>query len=450
VSSARLSLRQTATELLRLALPLSFIQVGASSLGFIDAAVVGRVSATDLAAVGLGGALVFVVSFVAMGLVMGSEPLMAQAIGAGDHVRARQWLRQALWVAVVLSIPATVLSAALGWVLPWFDVDPNVIPAARSYMGWRACGTAPFLLYWACKSYLQAIGRTTAPVVGVAIAVVVELVLDVVLVFGVESMAIPALGADGAGIAHVVTNWVRFGIVLWSVLSTSTLPGRWSRLVAAWQAPALWQILRVGTPLALQLGAEVALFTLAGLVIGTLGVVPLAAHQVALQCASATFSVVVGLGSAASVVVGRAIGAGDEHGARQAGIVSVAMAIAFMTFTALMFFFFGAPLASLLSTDAEVIAGAASLLAIAAAFQLSDGVQGVASGALRGAADTHATFLIHLAAHWGIGVPCLVILVAVGAGATGVWWALTAALSVAAVALVWRFLHLAKRGFARV
>ena len=437
-------------EILRLAVPLALVQMGAASLGVIDTAVVGRTTAAQLAAVGLGNSLLFALSIVGMGLVLGTEPLIAQALGAGDPGAARRTFRQGVWLALVATPVILLLAGGIVLALPHVGIDAEVVPYARAYMLARMPSVLPFLLYWSVKAWLQSHGRTRAPVVGVVLGNVVELGLDLALV--------PTLGVVGAGIAQCVTTTVRLLVVARAAEEAlrdvgvageappGTLRERAARMRDAWVGRELMGVARIGLPLGLQMSLEVAVFSFAAVVMGRLGKQELAAHQVAIQCASTTFNAMVGLGSAASVVVGRRIGARDPASALRAGVTSLALSCGVMGLTGAAFLFAGADLARVLTDKPDVVAGAARLLAVAAAFQLSDGLQTVASGALRGAGDTRAAFAIHLASHWCVGMPCVLLLVGVW-GATGVWWGLTLGLTVAAVALVARFVVKARRGY---
>lgn len=451
-----------ALEIGALAVPLALVQVGASLLGVIDTAVVGRTTPAQLAGVGLGNSLLFSITVFGMGLVLGTEPVIAQAIGARDPLRARRTLRQGIWIALASTPLILLVACGALLALPHVGVDDDVVPHARAYVIARFPGLLPFSLYWAVKAWLQAHGKTTAPVIGVVVGLVVELVLDLVLVFGVPSLGIPALGVVGAGIAHSITSAVRLAVVAVAAeyvmrddgatgeAASASLTERARRMRAALVASEFWTVLRVGVPLGLTMSLEVAVFAFAALTMGRLGETELAAHQVAIQCASTTFNAMIGLASATSVVVGKYIGAGDREGALQAGVAGIAMSSVFMVLTGALFFFEGAFLARLLTNEPDVVTGAAALLMVAAAFQLSDGLQAVASGALRGAGDTRATFLIHLVAHWGIGFPGVLGFVAIGLGAPGVWWGLTLGLTFAAVALVARFVIKARRGYERI
>lgn len=360
--------------------------------------------------------------------------------------------------ACLISVAVIAVTSAALLVLPHVGVDAEVVPFARAYV--LAClpGVLPFQLYWAHKAWLQAHGQTRGPVIGVLLAMALLAFLDVLLVFGSPALGIPALGVVGAGIANSITNVVRLVVVAIAAerasrddtLSGEQPPRSWrerkQRLRAAFVVAELLHVVRIGLPLGLQMALEVAVFAFAALMMGRMGAVDLAAHQVALQCASTTFSAMVGLGSAASVVVGRRIGAFDKRGALNAGIACLGLSVAFMSLTGAAFLLGGTALARLFTTDLAVVDKAGQLLMIAAAFQLSDGLQTVASGALRGAGDTRATFFIHLLSHWAVGMPC-VLLLAASLGAAGVWWGLTLGLTVAAAALVLRFVLRARRGY---
>lgn len=449
-----------ALEIVALAVPLALVQMGAAMLGVIDTAVVGRTTPAQLAGVGLGNSMLFAIFIFGMGLVLGTEPVIAQALGAHDPLRARRTMRQGMWLALAVSPVILLVASGALLALPHVGVDPDVVPHARAYVLARFPGVLPFLLYWSVKAWLQAHGKTTAPVIGVVVGIVLELVLDVVLVFGLAG--VPALGVVGAGIAHSITSCVRLAVVVVAAeyltrdedaageSAATSLAQRAARMRAAWVASEMWTVMKIGVPLGLTMSLEVAVFAFAALTMGRLGETELAAHQVAIQCASTTFNAMVGLASATSVVVGRRIGAGDREGALQAGIAGLAMSTVVMLATGALFLFEGALLARALTDKPDVIAGAAALLVVAAAFQLSDGLQAVASGALRGAGDTRATFVIHLVSHWGVGFPCVLGFVAMGLGAPGVWWGLTAGLTFAAVALVARFVVKARRGYERI
>jgi MATE family multidrug resistance protein len=386
--------------------------------------------------------------------------VIAQALGAGDAARPRLAARHGTWLALALT-PLTWLGCVVvGVALPAVGVADEVVPLARAYLVARAPSALPFFLYWAVKAWLQAHGATRAPVLGVVLGVVAQFFLDVALVLGVPSLGVPALGVVGAGIAHTATSTLRLVVVVVAAERLLVDPARagevppssWSeraaRMRAALVARELLDVLRIGGPLGMTIAVECAIFAFAATLMGRIGAVALASHQVAMQCATITFSVMVGLASAASIVVARRIGAGDRRGALAAALASFGLAVFAMVVAGGVFFFGGAALARLLTDDPRVVEGAAALLAVGAAFQISDGLQTVAAGALRGAGDTQASFVAQSVAQWAIAMPCMLLFVGpLGLGATGVWWGLAVGLTVAAVALVARFVVRARVGY---
>jgi MATE family multidrug resistance protein len=210
--------------------------------------------------------------------------------------------------------------------------------------------------------------------------------------------------------------------------------------------PEVKHAARVGTPIGLQMGAEVGVFALVGILAGRLGARSLAAHQVAISLASFTFCAAVGVGMAGTVRVGWAVGARDTPAARRSGLTAFAGGAAIMSIAALCFWLAPSALARMLSDQPEVIAAAVPLLAVCAVFQLSDGVQGVGAGVLRGAGDTRFAFLANLFGHYGIGLPVAILLgFKLGQGVIGLWWGLCAGLTAVAIGLLARFLHLSSR-----
>ncbi len=441
--------RRDLREIVRLAAPLALVQLGHATMGLVDTAVVGHKSAADLAAVGLGNSIFFTVAILGMGIALGTEPLVSQAVGAGDPSRARRALRQGTWLALFLTVPLLAIVLGLLAVLPHLGVDPEIVPATRAYVLARSPELPAFLFVTVARAYLQGFGRTREQVIGVVVANVLNLGLDVWLVFG--GLGVPALGAAGAGIATAFCTWVRLGLLITPILSLRvhddrTLVVRWR---AALETSGLLRVLKVGTPLGLQLTLEVAIFAFVAFSMGSLGKIDLAAHNLALMLASTPFNAMIGLASAGGVIVGRRIGAGDPRGARDAGLLTIGLSGVFMAVSGLSFVLMPRAYAALFTDDPQVVDRAVVLLQIAGAFALSDGVQAVASGVLRGAGDTAWAFVCHLVAHWAVGLPmALLFCFTLGMGAAGLWWGLTCGLTFAAVTLTLRFWWRGTRGYA--
>ncbi|WP_308469062.1 MATE family efflux transporter [Anaeromyxobacter diazotrophicus] len=441
--------------LMRLALPLAVASAGQAAMGVVDAAVCGRAGAVVLAGAGLGNVLFLDLAVTGMGLMMGLDPLVAQAFGAGDARGARRLLWQGTWLAlgagVLLALPWALVPLALRPL----GIEDAVAREAGRFI-WIRLPSLPALLFFVvAKSYLQGLGLTRAVLVSTLLANVVNFGLDLLLVFGGGDLpgwagplrAIPPLGAAGSGLATGLVTVVQALYLALAVRAVRVEGG-----LAGQRRPeraAIVRAARVGAPIALHLAAEVSLFALVGFLAGRLGRAPLAAHQIAIALASTSFTFAVGIGTAGGVRVGWAVGAGDTAAARRAGLTAFAAGAAVMALSGLVFFLFPGPLARLMTSDPSVAPVAAALLSVAAVFQLSDGVQAVGAGVLRGAGDTRYTFGANMVGHWLIGLPIAIGLgLAAGLGVTGLWWGLCGGLSVVAAALLHRFLRLSSRPIA--
>lgn len=438
------ALRLELRALLHLATPLAILQLANSGVGAVGTAYAGRVSEAAQAAVGLGMTLFFGVSVIGLGLVLGFDPLVAQAVGAGER-RARTLVWQAVWMAVLTGIPLASIQTVIALVLPHIGLDDETANLTRDYLLARVPSIFPFLIGAALRTYLQAYDRTRPLLVAAVVANVINVPLTHVAVITL------GWGALGAGIAATVATFAMMVVELLAVRGLLAEHGEPEPNERRIDRTALFHAARVGFPLATQLFAEVGAFTLATVLIGYLGSRALAAHNVALQLASLTFQVALALGAAASVRVGLAIGRADVEGTRRAGMLAIGVGVAFSVVAAIAFFVIPAPLAGVLTDEAGVIAAAVPLLYVASAFQLGDGMQAIAAGALRGAGDTRTTMFANLAGHYAIGLPLgLVLAFTLDLGAVGFWWGLSAGLTTVGVFLTWRFWKLSARAIARV
>ena len=406
----------------------------------VDIAVLGRYSTRDLAAVGFANAFFFAVTVMGMGAIFGIDPLVSQAVGAGDPVRARNVLWQGIWYATIVTAILTVLMLGGAALMPHVGVAPELIEPARAYLLIRTIAVLPLLLFFVIRAYLQAKSITAPMVIAMIAANIINFFGDIVLVFGWRG--IPALGAAGAAIATVLATLIELVIVVYA-LSKVKVPGTYVR---RWDPPVIRQMARVGWPVALQLGAEVGIFALVGVLAARLGTAPLAAHQVVIGIASFTYTLALGVAGAGSVRVGIAVGARDQIRTLLAGRATILAGGAVMAIAAITFALAPRQLARLLTDEEAVIAIAAPLFIVAALFQLSDGLQAVGSGILRGAADTHYSFVANIIGHWLIGAPIALYLGLVrGMGVVGLWWGLAAGLSAVAFMLIHRFERIASK-----
>jgi MATE family multidrug resistance protein len=431
-------------QLFRLAAPLAAAQAGSQLMGVVDIAVLGRYSARDLAACGLANAFFFAISVVGMGVLFGIDPLISQAVGAGDRMRARRVLWQGVWLALIVAGVLTVPLLLAVKLMHLFGVQRELIEPAKQYLLIRTTSLVPFLLFYVVRSYLQAHHVTRPLVISMVVCNIFNLIADIVLVFGWG--VIPPLGAAGAAIATVAASVLQLAIVAAAVQKMNFAPG-----LHRWNGAEVFLAYRLGWPVALQMGLEVGVFALVALLAGRLGTLQLGAHQVVISLASFTFTVALGVASAGSVRVGLAIGARDAVRTRLAGHAAFIAAAGFMAVSALLFALAPAFLARLLTDDKAVIAVSLPLFFVAAFFQLSDGVQAAGAGVLRGAADTRYSFLANLFGHWLIGLPIALYLgFRMQMGIVGLWWGLCAGLTVVAVLLFMRFERLSSSGIAPV
>ncbi|HUR82048.1 MAG TPA: MATE family efflux transporter [Thermoanaerobaculia bacterium] len=428
-------LRRELSALFRLALPLAAAQAGTQLMSLVDVAVLGRVGARELAASALANSVFFAFSVMGMGMVFGVDPLIAQAVGAGDRARARHVMWQGIWLSLIVSAVLTVILLAGAAALPLVGTEPNLVAPARLYLLIRILGVVPFLMFFVVRSYLQAHGVTKPMLAAMVIANVINLVGDIALVYGVRGV-IPAMGVAGAAIPTVICTFLQLAIVAGAALRVEVeghVDHRFDRAMVA-------QAARVGAPVALHMGAEVGVFALVALLAGRIGTLQLAAHNLVIGLASFTFTVALGVAAAGSVRVGNAIGARDANATRSAGHAAFIAGAIVMGCSALAFALFPRAIARLITDQENVVKAAIPLMIVAAVFQLSDGIQAVGAGVLRGAADTKYTFWANFAGHWLIGLPLALWLgFAQDMGVVGLWWGLCAGLTIVAVLLVVRF-----------
>src|SRR5258705_2102529 len=421
-----------------LAAPIAITQAGYALMGLTDTAVVGRLGAGPLGAVGLANGLFFALAVIGLGVMLGLDPLFAQALGARDRSRVRELIWQGLWLSVLVTLALAFPIAALPLILDPAGIAPEVARDARLFLWLRLPGLWPMLAFAALRSYLQSSEHIRPLVVSTVAANLANLALDVVLVFG--KLGLPALGAPGSGLATSLCAFLQLAMIVPAAHPGPRRPPRRADLRKA---------LGVGIPVGLQMGAEVGVFAVVGVLAGRLGVQSLAAHQVAISLASFTFCAAVGVGMAGTVRVGLAIGARDTPAARRAGLTAFLAGAGLMSIAALCFWLVPGALAGMLSDQPEVVAAAVPLLVVCAFFQLSDGIQGVGAGVLRGAGDTGFTFVANLVGHYAVGLPIAILLgLELGQGVIGLWWGLCAGLTAVALALLTRFLRLSSREIA--
>ena len=424
--------------LLGLSAPIAIAQLGMMTMGVVDTMMVARIGVAELAAVAVATTWAWSSSSLFQGIVQGMDPLVSQAHGAGDGEAAALALQRGLLIATVTSIPLMALWVMTGPALLWLGQDPAVSELAQSYMLARLPSAIGFNLFVALRQYLA--GRTIMrPAMWVMlVGNLFNLVLNWALIFG--HLGLPALGLQGAGLATGITN-VCLPIALWIWCRYfGLLEGawrRWDRLSV--DAGGLLRYLKLGLPVGLQLALEANAFTVAMIMVGWIGVFELAAHQVVINMASFTFMLPLGVSIGASVRIGNLIGARDGDRLRRSCRTAFAMGGGIMALGALAFVVFRNVLPLLYLEDVGVVALAATLLPIAGAFQIADGVQVVGGGLMRGMGRPQAGAVVNLLGFYVVGLPLAWTLAfPVGLGLIGIWWGLAAGLGGVAIMLyVW-------------
>lgn len=432
----RIPTRTEVRDVARLAAPIVVVQIGLMLMGVVDAAIVGRYSAQGLAAVALGNMYFNSVVTLGHGTLMALDPLVAQAVGANDTEAIERSVQRGLVLCVAVSLPLSLALIPGDWVLGLLRQPTDVVPMAAQYARISIGGVLPYLAFITLRQTVQAFALVRPVVVAVVIANVANAILDWVLVFG--KFGFPPMGSAGSAWATMSCRWLMAVILLWGCRQ-ALIPflRRWSRADVA--IGPLWRMVRIGFPIGLQLWIEFMAFSVALILVGMLGTVPLAGHQIALMLAALTYMVPLGVSAAAAVLVGQAVGRGDAEAARREASAALACGVGFMSVTAVTLIAFAPVLARVFTTDAQIIAVAAVLLPIAGVFQVFDGIQGVSAGILRGAGDTRVPMWSNLAGYALIGLPLGAWLCFTQSmGAVGIWWGLVAGLVAVAALLGWR------------
>jgi MATE family multidrug resistance protein len=438
-------LRRELGPMLALATPLVIAEVGWVSMGTVDTLMVGRLGAQSIAAAGLASMIFFTVAVFSMGLLLGLDPLVAQAFGAGRLDECHRWLVAGVWTAIGISLPSVGAVYALRAALVVWGLPAEVMVLTQLYLGVLVWSLPPFLFYVAFRRYLQAINIVRPVTTTLIVANAVNAAANWMLIFG--HFGAPALGLRGSAFATVIARSFMAAALLAVILAHEAhMTPRLRDTPLALDLSRIRPLVRIGLPAAGQVLFEVGVFALATALAGRVSADALAANQIALNMASLTFMVPYGIGSAGAVRVGHAIGRRDLVAARAAGWTAIALGVAFMALASSVFLTFPAALVRAYTTDEGVIAIGVALLFVAAIFQLFDGLQGVTTGVLRGAGDTRTPMLWNLGGHWFVGLPLGYLLCFhLGRGVVGLWWGLSVGLMICGVALLVAWMRMGAR-----
>ena len=443
--SSQSAWKRELTDLTRLAIPVVLSELGWMAQGVVDTIMVGKLGPVAIGAVAVGNAVFYTPSLFGIGLLLGLDPLVAQAYGRRDFDACHRWLAQGIYLAAVVTPILMLLVAFASLFFAQVGITPAVVTPATQYLRMLDWSILPLLIYGASRRYLQGVGQVRVITLTYIGANLLNWAGNYALIYG--RWGFPAMGVRGSALSTVVAR---------ILMATSLLGFAWRyerrrghRLFKRWAAPhiaSIRQLIGLGLPAAGQITLEVGAWNAATLSAGWLNPIALATHQIAINYASITYMIPLGISAATAVSVGHAVGAGDKARARRAGWLALGLGTSFMILAGLVFFIAPEPLIELYTHDPQVLAVGPSLLWIAAAFQIFDGVQTVCTGALRGLGETRAPMFANFVGYWILGLPLgLILCFVLKWGIYGMWLGLTLALIIISLTLLHRWHHDSKR-----
>lgn len=429
--------------ILKLSYPIVVGQLGIVLMGVADVIMVGKVGPAVLAAAAFANAIYFIVSILGIGTLSAVAPLVAKAKGAEKPNEAALLFRQGINAALLLSVFICSLILLLTFNLHWFGQEPEVTTLAKDFLHLLNLSNVFMLLYLAAKQFSDGLSITKPSAVIMVLALGINILLNWFFIYG--NMGMPKLGLTGAGLSTLIAR-VFMAVAMFTYVFTRKAYKPYLHVKDKTEKRGLLkEIFRVGLPSGLQYVAEMGAFGTSAIIIGTFGHYELAAHQVAINIASVTYMIATGISAGGSIAVGDALGRKNKPDLVKAGRAALVLGAVFMAACALLFATFNEFIVWMYTDDAIVTGMATKLLLIAALFQLSDGVQCVGLGVLRGLADTKIPTAVTIIAYWIIGIPAgLWMARALDLSLYGIWFGLSVGLTFAAVLLTRRFLKTSK------
>ena len=423
----------------RLAGPLIGGQLTMVGMNTIDTVMAGRLDAAALGSVAVGSSVWASIMLFSTGVLIVLAPSVAQAEGAGERRRVAPLTRQTFWVSMALAVLGILLAANMRPFLELLRVDPAIVPGTVGYLRALCWGVPAWAAYMVLRGMSEGMGATRPTLYFGLVGLAVNIPADWVLMYG--KFGLPALGAKGCGYATAAVWCCQ--LVAMAIYVARRPRYRDLELFGRLEPPdreAIGHILRLGMPVGVMWLMEVSMFTMVALLIGSMGTIMVAGHQVTINFAALTFMVPLGLSMATSVRVGNAVGRRDPLGVRLAARAGLALSLGTQTVSASLMLLVPAWIAGIYTDDTAVIAIAVELLFLAAIFQFSDGIQVVCAGILRGLNDTRVPMLITIVAYWLVGLPLGILLAfRYDLGPRGMWMGLIAGLTTAAILLGWRY-----------
>jgi len=436
-------------ELLYLAGPIMGAQLATTGMTFVDTSMAGQYSAMDLAAIALGSSIWVPVYLLVRGILMAITPIVAHLYGAGRSSDIASQIRQGLWVALLMSLLCLGFIYHADTVLHWLQVEPEMATKSIEYLKALAWGVPAICLFQTLTCYCEGMSKTKPGMVFSFVALALNIPLNYVLIYGKHGF--PELGGVGCGYATAVCFWAMF--LMMAAYTALDQQHRKAGIYAQWDLPDLNIIaglLKLGVPIGLSIFFEASIFSVVALLIGKLGAIVVAGHQIALNFSSLTFMIPMSLSMGLTIRVGQALGAGKTEQAAFSSYAGIATTLITATVSASVMLLLPDLVTSIYTKNTDVILLATQLLVFAALFQYADGIQIAANGALRGYKDTRVPMAMILVACWGIALPLGYILgltdwLVAPMGPHGLWIGLVSALIIGAILLSLRLRTIIRR-----
>jgi multidrug resistance protein, MATE family len=436
------------------ATPLAAANLAQMAMGFTNTVMVGALGPAALAAAGLGASLYFTTVVICQGILTSVAPLAAHAVGAGDPAGAGRIAREGFVIAAALSVPVIAALVLIGPLLVVLGYDPGLASETDRFLGAVVWGAPASLGFAVLRSFLVAASHSRAVMAVLVLCIPLNAGLNWTLIFG--HLGAPALGITGSGCASAIIQWLMLsGLAIYTQGLPDLAPfrSRLGRVSAYWEG--IGRLLRLGLPIGGMLGLEVGAFVTTGVLMGLFGAAALGAHQLVMNAVSIIFMVPLGIAQASTVRVALALGSGSPGAARRAGFVALSLGLGFMAATAIVLWTMPRLITSIyvdieLPANFDLVAIALRLFAIAALFQIFDGMQAIAAGTLRGYRDTKVPLLLAAIGYWGLGFTGgWLFAFPLGYGPVGLWWGLAAGLAAVALMLGTRLIFCAAATTAR-
>ncbi len=428
-------------ETILLAYPVMIGQLGFMMMGVVDSLMVGEIGAAPLAAASLGNSLTMVIFIVSLGVAIAVTPLVAISNGAGNQKECEKYFKQSILVNIIFGLITLTVIVIISYFIQFLDQPQEVVNQASSYTRILGLSIIPVLLFHSYKQFIEGLSFTKPAMYFSILANLVNAFTNWLLIYG--NLGFPQLGLDGAGWATLMSRiFMAVGLFIYTNRSINFRNYNMLPVVHSIDFPTIKKILKLGLPSGFQYLFEVGAFSFAVVMVGWIGTKPLAAHQIAINLASISFMIVLGISSAGGIRVGDALGKKDFVNVRTAGITALVLGVSLMTLFGIVFMSLNKYLPTLYIKDNEVILIASSLIIIAAIFQIFDGAQAVGIGILRGLTDVKVPTLITFIAYWIIGLPSAYLFGFVfDFGVSGIWVGLLISLASSASMLTVRFIR---------